>query len=386
MKEKLNSYNRIKKALEHKEADRVPLGFDAHAAGIHKIAYQNLRGYLNLPLKEIKICSIVAQLAELDKDFLAKIDNDIKGVFSDSPSSWELSISEAKDYKIFTDEFGIFWRMPSKNGLYFDMFKHPWQDINNIEEIKNYDFHDPEDEGRFTGFRDDIIWSESNDMANIIHPNTGGIFELSWWLRGFNKFMLDLAGNIKIAQAILNKVLEYKIKYWKKVVDIAGNKLFIIAEGDDLAYQNGLMISPEMYRKLIKPLHKKLFSFIKGYSKSKVYIYYHGCGAIKKLIPDLIETGVDILNPVQLSAKDMKAEELKKDFGDMITFWGGGINTQKTLPFKKPDDIIDETKRNIDNLAPGGGFVFAPEHNVQADVPPENFMAMWQAFKDYGSY
>jgi len=146
-----------------------------------------------------------------------------------------------------------------------------------------------------------------------------------------------------------------------------------------------LLISPEMYRKFVKPRHKRLFSFIKQ-KAPHIKVFLHSCGAIKPLIPDLIEAGVDILNPVQVSARDMDPRALKKEFGDALTFWGGGIDTQRVLPFGTPQEVRDEVKRRIEELAPGGGFIFNTIHNIQADVPPQNIEAMLETFKEYAVY
>ncbi|MBC8386671.1 MAG: hypothetical protein H8E13_01280, partial [Actinobacteria bacterium] len=149
--------------------------------------------------------------------------------------------------------------------------------------------------------------------------------------------------------------------------------------------QNNLLISPSTYRKYIKPRQKKLNSLIKE-KKSDIFIFYHSCGSIYEIIPDLIEVGVDALNPVQVSAANMDTKRLKKEFGKDITFWGGGIDTQRVLPFGTPHDVKEEVRKRIDDLAPGGGFVFATVHNIQAEVPPQNIMAMWDALQEYGKY
>ena len=153
-----------------------------------------------------------------------------------------------------------------------------------------------------------------------------------------------------------------------------------------MSTQERLMISPKLYRGMIKPLHRELFRCIRKNAKGSIFTLFHSCGAIKELIPDLIEIGVDILNPVQVSSTGMDTKQLKKEFGQDLTFWGGGVDTQHVLSRGTTEEVRDEVKRRIDDLAPGGGFIFAAVHNIQADVPPENITAMWEAFNEYSKY
>ncbi len=150
------------------------------------------------------------------------------------------------------------------------------------------------------------------------------------------------------------------------------------------AARTRLLMSPRTYQELIQPRHRRLFSFIKA--QTPVKIFYHTCGAVRKLIPDLLDAGIDILNPVQISAKGMDLHELKREFGRDLVFWGGGVDTQGILGTGTPQEIQDHVRQNIEVLAPGGGFVFAAVHDIQANVPPENIMAMWEAWSEYGTY
>ncbi len=381
MKE-ITSRERIRMALEHKEPDKIPLGFDAHCCGIHIQTYRKLRAELKLEKGKAHVSDQIQQLGFLDRDFKNEIKNDVDGIFSGAPAEWEFDKKDRGKYWEFEDEFGIRWRMPKEGGFYFDMWEHPLKDAESVADIENHELFDPQDQERFHKVKDQFAVARELGMAPVFNPNTGGVFEMALWIRSFEEFYQDMILNPKMAEALLDKALEYKMKFWEKALEVAGEDILVVAEADDIASQNSLLISPKMYRKFIKPRHKKLFSFIKNKAKSKAYIWYHSCGAVKELIPDLIEEGVDIINPVQLSAKGMNAEELKKEFGKDLVFWGGGIDTQKALPNYSPEEVKVETKRNIDKLAPGGGFVFAPVHNVQADVPPENFLAMLEAVEE----
>ena len=196
--------------------------------------------------------------------------------------------------------------------------------------------------------------------------------------------MVDPAG----VEALLNVIVEDKLRYWDVVIDWAletGNApmISVISEADDLGTQTSTIMDPAQIRKMIIPRFETIFAHVKK-RLPHVKVFMHSCGAIRPLIPDLIEAGIDILNPVQFTAAGMGLEGLKRDFGDVLTFWGGGVDTQSTLNHGTPQEVADEVKRIIDILAPGGGFVFAPVHNVQDDVPPANFWAMWDALQEYG--
>jgi uroporphyrinogen decarboxylase len=192
--------------------------------------------------------------------------------------------------------------------------------------------------------------------------------------------------NRQFAHALLEKITEIKMQYWEKALEAVGENVLVVSEADDLATQESLFCSVDLYREMIHPYHKRLFQFILKTAKSRVHIFYHTCGASRPLIPLLIEEGVDILNPVQVSAHGMETAGLKRDFGKDITFWGGGVDTQFVLPHGTRLQVREEVKRRIEELAPGGGFVFSAVHNVQSDVPPENFMAMWEALQEFGTY
>jgi len=185
---------------------------------------------------------------------------------------------------------------------------------------------------------------------------------------------MDLAAEPARARRVMGKILEIKFGYWERMLPLLGDSVDIVGEADDLGGQARPLFSPATYRELVKPLHRELFDFLHARTSAKVF--FHTCGAVRELIPDLIEIGVDILNPVQVSATGMETGALKRDFGRDIVFWGGGVDTQKVLSRGTPDEVRAEVRRRIADLAPGGGFVFATVHNIQPDVPAENILAM----------
>jgi uroporphyrinogen decarboxylase len=229
-------------------------------------------------------------------------------------------------------------------------------------------------------------YAMNESKAVALHGFCSGVVEMAAGLRGYSDFYVDLAQNDTALAYLLDKIVELKEAYWEVALSEAGDNVDVIIEADDMAGQFNLLISPISYRKIVKPRHKKLFQFIKDRTSAK--LFFHSCGAIRPLIPDLIEIGVDILNPVQVNAKGMNSAELKKEYGDAITFWGGGVDTQGAFGSSDPQVFrVDNDVRNrIIDFKPNGGFIFATVHNIQANVAVENIVAMWNKFKELRSY
>ena len=201
-------------------------------------------------------------------------------------------------------------------------------------------------------------------------------------LRGLTQLLEDLVADPEFVTALMAKLLELNIAGTRRFLEKTGKYISVFRTADDLATQNSLLMSPKVYRKLLKPVYKQYFDFVHSMTDAK--IFYHSCGCVNNLIDDLAEIGVDILNPVQVSAMGDTAE-LKQRFGSQMTFWGG-IDTQSVLPNGTPQDVEEEVRHQIRDLGPGGGFVVASVHNIQPDVSPENIIAMARAARKYGKY
>lgn len=387
-KKKKNSEQRIKQTLDHKEPDRIPFDFGSGGVttGITIGAYRRLLSYLGIKKEDIPIMGgIQWQLTKVDENLLERLKVDTRGLCPNPPSNWKLLVQEEGNYKYFTDEWGIKWRMPKQGGHYYDMYQSPLQGEISQKDIDRYPWPNFEDPTAIKGLKEMGEEFRQKGKAIVGERICGGVFEFSALIRGFENFYLDLASNPSLACYLMDKILEIKMAYWEMFLKRLGEYCLVVAESDDLGVQNATTISLEMYRKYIKPRHKKLFSHMKKLAPH-CYIFLHSCGSVYDLIPDLIEVGVDILNPVQVSAAKMDTRKLKKEFGKDLTFWGGGVDTQDILPHGTPQQVKYGVKRRIDDLAPGGGFVFAAVHNIQSDVPPENIMAMWEALQEYGVY
>jgi uroporphyrinogen decarboxylase len=194
--------------------------------------------------------------------------------------------------------------------------------------------------------------------------------------------MVDLLLNEEFAEAFLERMTQTIVRAQELFLDQVGDLLDVHFAADDLSGQNGPLISPKIYRRTVKPRWARIISLIK--SKTRAKVFYHTCGAVDEFIPDLIEMGVDILNPVQVSAPGMDSAGLKRKYGKNLCFWGGGCDTQRVLPFGTPVEVREEVKRRMQDLAPGGGFVFNAVHNIQPGVAPENVMAMFDAAREFG--
>ncbi len=383
----MNSRERVLLSLRHKEPDRVPFDLcGASVTGIHIKAYKNLLNYLDLGIKkEIKLILLHSQSASVDENVLKKLKVDVRGIYPNLPIRWKVSIKEDDNYTYYKDGWGIIRRMPKNKGLYYDFTMFPLCNVN-TGNLEKYPWPNPTNPVIFQGLKEKAIrLKKETDAALVVgRPFGNGILNMGAWLEGYENWFCDLISNPRRVNKIMDKILELKIKYWDMMLTEIGDYVDIIVELDDLGTQDGLFISPKMYRKYVKPRQKELFNFIK--QKAPVYIFFHTDGAIRDLIPDLIEVGIDILNPVQIGLPKMNAKVLKKEFGKYLSFWGGGVDTQNTLPHGTPQEVKDEVKRRIQDLSPQGGFIFAAVHTIQADVSPENFMVMWEALQEYGVY
>ena len=385
----MNPRERALMALGHREPDRVPFDLGGSPnAGIHATAYRNLLRHLG-DNRKVTIEDIVTQKARVDEDILRRFKVDFrKADFSELTTRKRLcDLGEDEKYTYFVDEWGIKWVKPRKRGLYYDMREHalPGRNVT-VQDLDSLKGPALPSQEVLENLKRSAERSRDNGFAVVLDGTGGGVFEWACWIRGHQDFLVDIISRPVLAERLMRRILAYKLEYYELTLGALGTLVDVVAEGDDVATQNRLMISPDLYRRMIKPLHRKLFKGIRESAKGPVFVHFHSCGAVRELIPDLIDVGVDALNPVQVTAAGMETRELKREFGHAITFWGGGVDTQRVLPHGSPDEVRDEVRRRIDDLAPGGGFIFAAVHNIQADVPPANIMAMWEALQEYGVY
>jgi len=371
--------------LQHQEPDRVPIDLAGTVvSGIHILAYKNLTKSMNRH-SEASIADIIQQLAAPSVDVLRRVESDFRPVYARLPSTWKLheALSETgRPY--FVDEWGVKW---GRNPYYYDMIDHPLKTATLID-LEEYAWPDPHAAGRLEGLREEVKKLNSEtDFAVVAGMSgafaSGGLFEEAWWLRGFEKFLADLMVRPEFANALLDKILDLHIRFYEEYLNVVGEFVQIVEWGDDYGMQTGPMMSPTLFRRYFKPRLKRFFDLVK--SKTDAKIFLHSCGDVYPFIEDIIEVGVDILNPVQPLAKDMDHQRLKKQYGNRLCFHGG-LDIQKLLPRGTPAEVVEGVKRVIADLAPGAGYIFAAAHNIQPDVPAANIEAMYDAAKKWGVY
>jgi uroporphyrinogen decarboxylase len=384
--ETMTSRERVLKALNHEVPDRVPIDFGGFQTGIHRKAYAELLGHLGVT-DETTILDPVQQLAKPCEVILERFNVDIRYVCAHGPESFKGGIEQntrnGKLWHDLKDEFGVVWSMPDKQQLYMDISHHPLADAT-VDDIADYPFPDGSDPTRFAGVREQAL-EIRNETPYAISTGIGGVvYEYCWYMRGLERWFMDMLENTDFCEALLDETLKFWMDYYSGFLAEVGDIIDIVMIGDDLAGQQGPLFSPEFYRKFVKPRHKKLIEHIKSLTIAK--IWYHTCGDCTEYIPELIDNGVDILNPIQINAGSMEPQILKDRFGKDIVFWGGGIDSQHVLPFAKPDEVRKHVRKNLEIFKPGGGYVFNNVHNIQAGVPAENIIAMYDAAYEFGFY
>jgi uroporphyrinogen decarboxylase len=379
----MNSRERLLTALNHQEPDRIPFDLGStQVTGIHVIAYQRLREYLGLPHVEPQICDDVQGLALPNDDVIEQLGVDVRGLFPLNSHNWNVTASDVGENWEYHDEWGLTQHKPKPDGLYFSVVKSPLDRVDlTSDDVRAYAWPDTGDGRRIAGLRELAERYQAQGQAVMIKGVLAGVFEMSQRVRGMQNLMIDLASNEALACAFLDKMVELKIKFWEMALPPLGDVIDVISEADDYGTQTSQLISPRMFRKIFKPRLQTLFTRIHQLAPT-AKLFFHSDGNIRPILPDLIEIGIDILNPIHITATGMEPGALKRDFGKDVCFWGGGVETQSVLPFGAPQEVKDNVRRNVEALASGGGYVFNTIHNIQADVPPQNIVAMVEALRE----
>ena len=374
---------RVLAALDHREPDVLPVDFGGTATTtITRRPYLALRAHLGLPPVEPRILSFTAQSVRPDADVLERFRIDTRGAKPSAATGFTPSLGDEGEYETYVDEWGIGSRRPKDGGLYYDVCHNPLQGQDE-EAIRAFPFPRGDDPGRLRGLRAECLAIRAAGYPAVLSQSVGtGILHGGTSLLGYEDYFCRLLLEPRTVDLLSERCLEVKLAFWEMVLGEVGDLLDVVCEADDLGTQRGPFLAPDVYRKRIKPFQARLFAFIKQRAPH-VKVFYHSCGGVAPLIPDLIEIGIDALNPVQLSAEGMDPIRLKREYGKDLCFWGGGVDTQAILPRGSPAEVKDEVRRRLAVWAKGGGYVFATVHNVQADVPPENVVAMFEAVDEF---
>ena len=377
---------RVRRALAHQEADRVPVDLGSSiVTSITKAAYVPLMAHLGLPAGDVTIHDEIQQLPYLAEDLLRRFAVDTRMVQLPPAHVAGVEILDEDEYWAMYDRWGSKMRMPKASPLYYDWVEFPIRDLT-MEALDAYRWPEPDPPEVVATLRERAQWLHAHTDYALVGSGIigGGIFEQPCRTVGLEQFMMAMVADRPFAERLMDQVTDIYIESVDRYLEQVGQYIDVFTYWDDVSTQDGWMIGPETYAALVKPRQRRLFDAIRRRTNAK--LFFHCCGAASELYPHLVEIGVDIVNPVQVSARGMDTQQLKRRFGRDLVFWGGGVDTQRVLPFGTPQEVRDEVRRRIDDLAPGGGFVFAAVHNVQALVPPENIVAAFDTVAEHGGY
>jgi uroporphyrinogen decarboxylase len=408
------SQERVHKTLSYEQPDQAVVDFGAHrSSGIAAMAYVRLRDYLGLPKQPPKVYDMPQQLAIIDDDVLDRFGVDCVELgrgFCLDDSDWKPWVLPDKTECLIPhwvnpvlENGGWVLKGPDgtpiavqKEGMvYFDqthfpLAEKPEEGIHRLEELLQYNMW-----AGVVAPPGPVTWNEEGtrflaEGARRLREKTdraivglfgGPIFEGGQQLFRMDNYYILLATNPALAHRFLDQLVSIYLRQLELYVKAVGPYIDVILFSDDYGMQTGPQISPKMFREFFKPRYQQMWQYAKQLAPVKVLL--HSCGSIVRLLPDMIEAGLDAVNPVQTNTKDMEPERLKSEFGGRITFWGGGCDTRYVLPRGTPEEVREDVLRNLDILAPGGGYVFQQVHNIQWDVPPENIVAMFDAVAEW---
>jgi uroporphyrinogen decarboxylase len=397
---------RVLRSISHAEPDRVPVDLGSmDATTINGIAYSRLKAHFGIRGGAVQIYDPYAQTAKVETEVLERIGGDVLAVFPEAseyrdglltdgspcqlPAKWN-PLDQPDGSQIIVDDLGKTISIRPPTGLFFEPLDQPLQAAETVADIEK----DPK---VFETYDWPSFWDRSleemGEYARRLFEETDylifgnfpcHIFQGSQLLRGFETFFVDLLERPLIAQCVMENLARAFMDRFDRYAEFVGPYVQVINVNDDLGTQQWTQISPELYRRMVKPYHAMIYGHIK--KKWPGHLFFHSDGAILPLLPDLIELGIEILNPVQYTARGMVPRVLKREFGSQLTFWGGGCDTQRVLPYGTPEQVKEEVRRQIGEFAPGGGFVFCQVSNILPDMPTENVVAMYEAVATYGGY
>ena len=403
----MTSKERIRAVLNHEMPDTLPIDFAGHrSSGISAIAYNRLKAYLGQDQRTTKLYDVMQQLAIPEEDTLNRFGADVVQIFQLYPAfgaridSWKEGtlqdgtpcllpgnlnpvVNEKGDFDLYNARGTLIARQP-KGGLYYDNMNYFLKDVEDIGELKKRMIRPSISEEELDFLEKQAIWHhEHGDRATILHVGCA-VYEEGQQEFGFENFYYLLAAEPELVHCWAENLVAGYMDILDRILGRIGKYLDIaLFGGDDLGSQVAPQISTKMYREMIKPYHSMMYKFVRKKSPNTA-VALHSCGSIAPLLPELIDAGLEVINPIQISAKDMDAKTLKREFGKDLVFWGGGADMQGFVnSHDDPKDIYRHARELIDIFAPDGNYVFTQIHNILANVPPEKILAIYQAALDY---
>jgi uroporphyrinogen decarboxylase len=372
---------RVLRTLNHEEPDRVPFNL-----ALTVDIYNRLRDHLGLPAEPDKKIGYWTDVTP-SLDLLDAMQVDIYRLGLNPPANWQ---PPDKGDGLLYDEWGIGREkvLRPDGSFYYEMTFHPLKGAT-LQDVERHPWPEPHDPGRVDGLREKFERARRDTDKAIMAKFSNSIWEQSWWLYGLEAWLVDLAVEPEVPLAIMDKTCDLAIEFTRIGLEAVGDQIDILRlSGEDLGTQISPLISPAMFEQHVRPRFERYWREAKRLLLQKnpsAKLMLHSCGSVRPFIPAWLEMGLDVLDPIQPLAKGMEPDGLKRDFGDRLVFHGG-IDIQHALPFGTPDEVKAEVKRYIDALGPGGGYIVAPAHNVQGDVPPENLVAIRDAIAEHGWY
>jgi uroporphyrinogen decarboxylase len=413
----MTSRERVLASIRHQEPDQVPVDLGATpSSGISAVAYHNLKRYLGISAGHTRVYDVVQQLVQPEEDILDRFGVDVLDIgrtFNTADQDWYdvipaygtplqfpawfRPVRQSDGVLDAYDQDGERLATMPLGATFFDQTCFPYldgypPDYRDLPRAMRKIHwaalvHSPWDHAGEAGF-----WQQLRERAIALHQRSDralmlvagcNLFEWGTFLRRIDNFLIDLVSQPAEVERLLDALMEQHLATLEKICQAVGDVADIIRMGDDLGMDTGPFMAPDVYKRLFMPRHTILCRYVKEHSK--MHTFLHSCGSIYRLMPHLIEAGFDIINPVQTNTRDMQPERLKKEFGRDITFWGGGCDTRVVLNRARPAEVKAHVMRNLEILAPGGGFIFTAVHNILPDVPPENIVAMFEAVSEFNT-
>jgi uroporphyrinogen decarboxylase len=371
----MNHRDRLLAAINHREPDRVPVDLGATAVtSLHIDTHRKLKAHFGINDPEETIVNRMMQTVLPHEEILKRFDVDVRGVFMGRLDSRPEIERPLNGSTVYTDEWGV-TRIKPPTSHYYDLYECPFdrEDLT-ISDVNNYNWPDPEDPGRYRGVVERARELREKTDYGVMFVFNVNVVHVTQFMRGFYLWFEDLLLRPELLRTMMRRVVDIHLAVGERILPQVAPYVDIVQVSDDMGTQDRLQFSPEIYREIIKPFHREIYNMIHDLTSAKLWL--HSCGAISEVLDDLIEIGVDIINPVQVAAKGMEIESLKERFGDRIVFWGG-IDTQKLLPQGSPEEVAETVRRTAKILGKGGGYVLCGTHNIQPEVPVENIITMY---------